>query len=228
MHMDHARDGCVPLLNGIKADLFQHDPDIPIILHRTDIIGKKGPFGVLRDQVLRATFDARILSAINLLDYAVITAVINKQEMMAQHHWNEQHPYHYLMGIIVEKYVQWLERKNSTGDIMPEERKGKKDLQLQAEFDRVRLHGTEYVGADRIRTRLPASKLKFRCKRDNIAGLQLCDLIAHPSYIYARHLHGDAVQLGAYATQVSDILVATKYDRSWNGRIRGYGIKYLP
>jgi hypothetical protein len=228
MRLDHSRDHCIPRLNALKANIFQHDPEMPIILHRTDIVGRRGPFGILANDQVRANFDAGLLRCMADLEYAVMTAVIDKRGMMQQLHWNNRHPYHYLMEILVEKYAQWLERKQATGDIMPEERKGKKDIELQRAYTSVRTWGTKFVPPQQMRRRLPASQLKFRAKADNVAALQLCDLIAHPSYIHVRDQQGHAVNVGPYAVQVVQILQATKYDRSWDGRIDGYGIKYLP
>ena len=132
------------------------------------------------------------------------------------------------MEILVEKYVQWLQRKNDVGDIMPEMRHGKKDQELQKAFENIRLSGTFYVKRDRIRRRLPAKTLKFRKKSDNVIGLQICDLIAHPSYIYVRQTRKHDVHPGPYALRVIGLLRQEKYDRSYWNVISGYGIKYLP
>jgi len=132
------------------------------------------------------------------------------------------------MEILVEKYVQWLERKNDFGDIMPEKRRGKKDADLQRAYEEVRQAGTRYVTPDQICRRIGANVLKFRGKRENITGLQICDLIAHPSHMWVRSLQNHAVRLGPYAQRIVPILKALKYDRSHDGRISGYGVKYLP
>ena len=75
----------------------------------------------------------------------------DKLGMMNQPRWRNQHPYHFLMEILVEKYAQFLERQNDTGDIMPEGRKGKKDTALQKSFENVLKKGTYYVPAARIK-----------------------------------------------------------------------------
>ena len=65
--------------------------------------------------------------------------------------------------------------------------------------------------------------------KDNCAGLQLCDLLAHPSHIYVRKQMGHDVALGPFSTLVSAILESSKYDRSpWNGKVKGYGFKHQP
>lgn len=132
------------------------------------------------------------------------------------------------MEIMVEKYAQFLTRMNTTGDIMPEARGKRQDKELQAQFDRCRRQGTRYVSADAIRRQIPFTKLKFRTKKDNIAGLQLCDLIAHPSHYTVRHYLQHEVYRGAFCKRVSDILMDQKYDRGYGGKIWGYGMKSVP
>lgn len=229
MKISHARDYLEPQFNSIKTDIFDHDPDTPVIFHRTDIVQKKKHFYVLGDLEKRNAFDARVIGVMNECEYAVITAFIDKRAMLRQQNWSNKHPYNYLMEILVEKYTQFLERKNDVGDIMPEARQGKKDRQLQEAFCNVRNHGTYYVPSARINKRLPAHNLKFRQKKDNIAGLQLCDLVAHPSHMHIRKIQGhDGITPGTFCKKVLAILNAAKYDRSHLGKIVGYGIKWLP
>jgi hypothetical protein len=111
---------------------------------------------------------------------------------------------------------------------MPEGRKGRKDTALQRAYLAVYNSGTYYVSRARIEAALPSRALKFRYKRDNIAGLQLADLIAHPSHMIIRKRRGQNVTLGAFAERVREILMQSKYDRSAYGQIDGYGIKWLP
>lgn len=229
MTLTAARDSLAPALNSIKIDIFDHDPDEPLIFHRTDIVQRKRAFGALNNPETRARFDARVFEIIEGHDYVVISALLDKLGMMNQPHWANQHPYHYLMEIIVEKYTQFLERKNDVGDIMPEGRKGKKDDALQRAFDEVVARGTRYVGSDRMQARLSSKTLKVRYKPNNIAGLQLCDLVAHPSHMFIRERMRHQINMGDFCLRVRRALIASKYDRSERrGQIVGYGCKWLP
>lgn len=228
MPVAHVRDEFTKNLDWIKAKVFEHDPDDPIVFHRKEILGFKGPYECLRQPARKKLFDKSILRLFSVSKYSVITALIDKEWMVKQEHWERRHPYHYLMEILVEKYAQFLERKKTIGDIWPESRQGKDGL-LQEAFDKVRANGTDFVNAARIASSIRAKNLKFRCKRDNIAGLQLCDLLAHPSHIFVRSIMKHEVTLGPFATQVAGILWSEKYDRSpWDGKVIGYGIKHLP
>lgn len=228
MKVAHARDYLVPALDKIKGEVLDHDPDSPICFHRVDIRNRRGPFECLKDQAVRDEFDRRILQVMSDADYRVMTALIDKQWMTAQQHWQQTHPYHFLMEIIVEKYTHYLRRMNSVGDIMPEARGNNQDKALQREYWTYRMMGTRYADYDQTRSRLPSKNLKFRTKKDNIAGLQLCDLLAHPSHFTIRQNLGHQVHLGQFCEKVSELLVRRKYDRSWNGDPRGYGFKHLP
>lgn len=148
--------------------------------------------------------------------------------MLRKKDWRIDHPYHYLMDILVDKYTRYLERVKSTGDIMPEGRRGKKDTVLQQAYEDVRANGLYYVSSQQIVARIPSKALKFRYKPDNVAGLQLADLIAHPSHMTIRERLGHPVELGAFAKRVREVLIRSKYDRSATDKIVGYGMKWLP
>lgn len=228
LKISDARDNLTPKFDWIKANIFDHDPDNPLIFHRSDIVKRKRAFGLLNDPNKRDLFNRSIQRAMITTPFVVITALLDKRGMLNQPHWQNQHPYHYLMEILVEKYTQFLERKDDVGDIMPEGRKGKKDKALQVAFEEVLENGTYYVSSSRIKKRIHSKILKIRYKPDNISGLQLCDLIAHPSHMTIRDwMHGD-VSLGDFAVQVREILMHSKYDRSSLGQIKGYGYKWFP
>lgn len=228
MRIAHARDYLVPAFSRIKADILNEDPDAPICFHRVDIRNRRGPFEPLKIEEKREEFDRRILQVMSDADYRVITALIDKKWMVDQTHWQQTHPYHFLMEIIVEKYAQYLTRMNSVGDIMPEARGNNQDKELQRQFEHYRAKGTRFVDKVITKHRLPAKSLKFRTKKENIAGLQLCDLLAHPSHFTIRQNLKHAVHLGDFCERVSAILLNQKYDRSYYGDVRGYGFKHLP
>jgi len=228
MEVEHARDYLVPAFNRIKAEVFNEDPDTPICFHRSDIRHSKGPFECLKDPETRLSFDKKLLSVLNKAEYTVVTVLVDKQELIEKHHWERTHPYHVLMELMVEKYAQLLKRKLSIGDIMPEARSRKQDQALQSEFAHFKGHGTRFASRALIAERIPSSKLKFRTKKDNVAGLQLCDLLAHPSHYAIRKRMGHNVLDAPFFLKVLQILVKRKYDRSAYGKIWGYGAKHIP
>ncbi|MCZ4298657.1 DUF3800 domain-containing protein [Henriciella marina] len=228
MKLGTVNDDLTRRINDIKFNIIRHDPDEPINLHRSDVVGRKGPFEILRDTTVAAHFDAALINIFRTADYRVITVIIDKAWMLRQKHWKNRHPYHWLMEVLVEKYALFLKDQDTIGDIMPESRGKKKDGLLQEAYSEVRNSGTYYVPANEFQQRLRASKLKFRTKKDNVSGLQLCDMIAHPSHMFCRHCDRHPVELGPFARRVSQILAAEKYHRSARGRVIGYGMKRFP
>ena len=228
MRIDHARDYLVPALNRIKAEVFNEDPDSPICFHRSDIRQSKGPFECLKDPDVRSHFDEHILRVFKQADYTVITVLADKQTLSPKHHGAHTHPYHVLMEVIIEKYAQLLERKGSIGDVMPEARSKPQDKALQDEFSHFKEKGTRFAPNALVQKRIPSSKLKFRTKKHNVAGLQLCDLLAHPSHYIIRHKMRHSIQNAPFRDKVSKILMEQKYGRSECGNIWGYGATHIP
>jgi Protein of unknown function (DUF3800) len=227
MDLTHAATVLEPKMDWIKANILQHDPDSPAIFHRTDILGRKGIFEKLRENAVCARFDEAILRLLSSTNFVLITAFMDKQAMMNKENWRNKEPYFYLMEIILEKYTQFLERGKSIGDIMPESRGLAKDSLLQEAYLKVRNKGTYYVAKERMEAAVPSKHLKFRWKKDNIAGLQLCDLVAHPSHMIIREKIGHDVDLGVFTQKIRPILQDVKYDRSKAGSIWGYGMKVV-
>jgi len=81
---------------------------------------------------------------------------------------------------------------------------------------------------DEFTNQLTSRQLKVKPKGNNIAGLQLADLIAHPSY-RATLLRRNRQPLPAnFGGQIADILEASKYNRRADVEIEGWGRKWLP
>jgi len=64
---------------------------------------------------------------------------------------------------------------------MAESRDGKEDRRLKKSFFRLWNEGTEYMNPERFHVVFTSKRLKVKPKANNISGLQLADLIAHPS-----------------------------------------------
>jgi len=74
-----------------------------------------------------------------------------------------------------------LKRNGASGDAMAESRGGKEDIRLKDSFERLWENGTDFVAPEQFQACLTSRQLKVKTKANNIAGLQLCDLIAHSS-----------------------------------------------
>ena len=64
---------------------------------------------------------------------------------------------------------------------MAESRGGKEDKRLKKSYENLWENGTDYIDPDLFQNVLTSKQLKVKPKTANISGLQLADLIAHPS-----------------------------------------------
>lgn len=157
-----------------------------------------------------------------------MTVVIDKLEHLTQYkRWNYD-PYHYCLEILLERFVLWLEQNNSTGDVLSESRGRKEDMRLKRSFQRHFDQGTGYISSERIKATLTSCQLKVKSKANNIAGLQLADMIAHPSYKATLFRHHKQPLPDNFGGKIAKILEEMKYYRGPQGKIDGYGRKWLP
>lgn len=228
MDLDYVDQVVYPSLEGLKRRYFGSHPDEPVILHRKELVNKKRPFQALRDPSVEQAFNAELLGLLRDLDYVVLTAVVDKLEHQQRYQVWKFDPYHYCLTVIVERYVLWLRRQHASGDVMAESRGGKEDMRLKASFARVCEQGSDFLGAADFTTYLTSVQLKVRPKANNVSGLQLADLIAHPSYRCAFARRQKEAIADNFGGQIARILEDSKYDRSQQGRIDGWGRKWLP
>jgi hypothetical protein len=218
-----------PELEAIKRQFFKHDPDVPVILHRKEIVNRRPPFEPLRDTQTEAHFNQVILEGLQRWQYHAITVVIDKKAHRDQYAVWRYHPYHYCLAVMLERYILFLHYGNHRGDVMVESRGRAEDEKLKDSFRRLYRDGTDHIPAERWQERLTSAELKVKPKTANIPGLQLADLIAHPSrreILLDYNLITD--DRDTFGNKICAILRNDKYLRSRKGQIHGYGKKLLP
>lgn len=226
--LDKVQSQFIPGLNKIKTDVFSHDPDKPIIFHRKDMMNKNYPFHALRDSVKLAEFDAKMLRLLEAADYRVVTATIDKQAHLQRYSLWHQDPYHYCLEILVERYVLWMNNNGFQGDVVAETRGKKENERLSKCFDRFYANGTSYVRRDVMQKRITNKMLRLIQKPENVAGLQIADMLAHPSCLFTRARFNNEQFQPNFGTKIWKILEDKKYNRSWWGKLDGFGVKWLP
>ena len=217
-----------PQLEALKKHLFGSHADEPVVLHRKELVNQKHPFEALRDPAIQQEFNAQLLRLLRELDFTVLTTVIDKLEHQQRYQAWKYDPYHYCLHVILERYVIWLRRNKATGDVMAESRGGREDRRLKDSFERVYREGTPYLEAKYFSGALTSCQLKVKPKANNISGLQIADLVAHPSYKAALARRNRQPLAANFGGQVARILEESRYDRSPSGTIEGWGIKWLP
>jgi len=226
--LDYVSQEVFPALEALKGRYFESHPDDPVIFHRKELVNKKPPFAVLKDPAVEAAFNQDLLRLLADLDYVVITAVIDKLEHQRRYTVWRYDPYHYCLTVLVERYVRWLQAHNSQGDVMAESRGGKEDRRLKDSFERLCEDGSEYVGPELFASYFTSRQLKVKAKTYNIAGLQIADLVAHPSYRATLAWHMGQSRPDNFGGRIAAILEENKYNRGFRNRIDGWGRKWLP
>lgn len=179
----HVYDTLSSALDGLKRKHLPYDPDDPPILHREDILNRRHAFRVFQDDARRGAFDDDLLSIIETTDCVVITVVVDKLTHGAKAYRKLQHPYHYCLLALLERYCGLLGHLGLHGDMMVEARGRREDTALADAFEDFFKHGggpTSLLTAELAQSTLTSRRPKIKAKSQNIAGLQLADLLAHP------------------------------------------------
>jgi len=213
-----------PQMEDMKKRYFGSHPDDPIIFHRKEMVNAKYPFEKLKDNSTKKGFDGELLACMQKWEYIVISVCLDKKTHKETYTTWRYDPYHYCLAVLLERFCFFLERNNCKGDVMAESRGGKEDKRLKESFSRLWEKGTEYVTAEKFQNVFTSKELKVKPKTNNIAGLQLADLLAHPSRneILAEQGLMDR-KPGLFSQKVVEIL-QSKYDKQ-EGSV--FGKKFL-
>lgn len=219
-----------PEMDLLKRRFFQRDPDEPVVFHRKELVNKRPPFEELRDPQTEMAFNAALLDALRAWQYRVITVAIDKKAHRDRYRVWHYHPYHYCLAVLLERFLMFLGRGNHRGDVMVESRGAKEDGKLRESYARLYGDGTRNMPPEQWHERLTSRELKVKPKAANIAGLQVADIIAHPSCREVLREHRlIADERDVFGDRICAILRQSKYDRHWlSGKIEGYGKKVLP
>jgi len=222
--LDYVNDTLYHQMESLKSKYFDSHPDDPIILHRKEIVNAKYPFEVLRDKDIRTQFDAELLYYLQTWEYTIVSVCLDKQSHKETYHVWRYEPYHYCLALLLERYAIFLEQRQAKGDVIAESRGGKEDRKLKDSFSGLWKSGTEYVTPERFQTVLTSKQLKVKPKANNISGLQIADIIAHPSRTEIL-IENDKreIQLAPFAEKVVAILEGKYYQ--YEGRI--FGKKFI-
>ena len=99
-------------------------PDEPVIMHREDIINRRGIFHKLRDEAKSREFDERLLAVIAAAQFRIVAVVIDKKALREKYGDAAAHPYHLAIGYLLQRYCGYFNHFNRCGDVMAESRGG--------------------------------------------------------------------------------------------------------
>jgi hypothetical protein len=219
-----------PEFERLKLKYFSGDPDRLVVFHRSEIIKGENAFTVLKSPAVREAFNKDLLAVMDAVQFVVVTAVIDKVDHQAKYGRWAAHPYHYCLEILLERFVRWLEDPaiRSRGDLMAESRGKKEDWSLKEAYRALYSEGTSFINPTRIAARITSRELKLEKKHTNVAGLQLVDLVAHPSFRDMRLRKEGLPPKADFGSQIAGLLLRSKYRRGPFGQIDRFGTKWLP
>ena len=208
----------------VKREYLPYDPDRPPILHREDILNRRGPFYVLQDDARRAAFDDAIVELIRTAPVTLFGVVVDKYTHGERSYRALTHAYHYGLTALLERYCGLLGFLSGVGDVMAEARGKTEDRALSAEYRTIWEKGTAYMSRDHAQKTLTTRELKLESKGVNVAGLQIADLLAHPVLRDILLDRGRVEDLGgAFADRIMAAAVSKYNHHRYDGRVRGYG-----
>lgn len=216
-------------LEEFKKAHLPHHPDEPPVLHREDIINRRGRFAHLQDPLKAQAFDQALLEVIRAAEFKVVAVVIDKLALRQKYGDAAAHPYHLAMGFMLQRYCGYLNQISRTGDVMAESRGGREDRLLADSYSRVHNQGVWMSLASSFQQALTSKQLKVKNKSANIAGLQLADLLGHPvRQAILREAKLVLEPPAPFAGRLMPI-VETKFNHHlYSGRIEGYGKVFFP
>lgn len=224
LDLAHVQDVVHPQMEALKTKYFRSHPDDPVIFHRKEMVNAKPPFESLGDPDIRDQFNEELLGYMRNWEYTVLTVCLDKKSHKETYTTWRYDPYHYCLAVLLERYSFFLNRLGTVGDVMAESRGGKEDRRLKGSFHRLREKGTEYRTPEEFQKVLTSWQLKVKSKSNNVSGLQLADLIAHPSRNEILLEQGFLErELAPFSKRIVEVLQG-KYDRQGN---RVFGKKFL-
>jgi hypothetical protein len=212
----------------LKQRYFGGHPDDPVILHRAEIVKRAPPFDSLLDSVLAERFDRDLMGCLRRWEYAVFTAVVDKVDLAAMFPTIKPDPYHRTVELLVTRFAEWLDARQASGDVLAESRGGNEDNRLKEHFRQLMASARTIHPEGPLATRLTSREIKVKPKSNNVAGLQLADLLAHPAMLASIDARAGRGRRPDYGGRVIEVLEAGKYACDASGKIDGTGRLWIP
>jgi hypothetical protein len=186
-----------------------------LVLHTSDLVRNRNGFELMKEPAFRHRFYTELNRLMRELRYTVVACAIRKDMHLSRYGLAALDPYLLSLDILVERFCFEIGKEGS-GVIVAERRGPELDRQLELAWLNLKIQGTRYVQAKEVERRIVG--LNLRGKADNLAGLQLADLVVSP---IGRHVLGKPEQ--------EDFrIVREKLRCNSRGEYRGYGLVVLP
>lgn len=213
LEVDYAKGPLTDAVNDFKRRMLGRTD---IVLHTADIIRNRNGFERMKDAGFRAEFLNGLNALMRWAEYRAVACSVHKTAHLARYGFGAVDPYMLSLDVLVERFCMDVGDVARGGYIVAEKRDPVLDRGLDLAWLNLKINGTRFMQAHDIDNRIGG--LALRAKSDNIAGLQLADLVVSP---IGRHVLGKP-------DREDWTIVESKFRRSPKGKIDGYGLVCLP
>lgn len=221
-------------LNNIKPkilkikQLLADDLDELPVLHREDIVAKKGCFRKLDEENIKKIYNELLFDLIENSNYLICCVVLDKKEHFSRYGETAYHPYHYCLNVLLERYTFFLEERNSRGDVIAESRGKNEDNELRDAYRTFFNDGTYFRSKGSVQARLTSSEIKIKPKTAGVEGIELADLLSLACKLDTLASHEQIPSLNDNFCRQIVNKIQDKYRKDIRGvKINGFGRKLI-
>lgn len=218
MDEEYHRTVATERLEAFKSRLFGNRN---IILHTADFTRNKSGFEEMSNHEFRRNCFNALQDLIAGLKLKIVACVIKKHDHLQKYGLNALDPYLLSLSILVERFI--FECGSAGGTMVAEARNPTLNNALDLAFLDSKIRGTAFISATKVQERI--HNFAIRSKRDNVAGLQIADVVATP---IGRRAIGKATYAHYCAEGDFFSILRPKFRQSWDGKIEGIGLVILP
>ncbi len=154
------------------------------VLHTADITRNRLEFEILKHRKTRERFQEDLNALMRRLEYSVVSAVVQKNRLRGRF-YRRLDLYSLSFEFLLEAFHDEVHRARGHGRIVAERRTPEFDKRLDDNWDWHLKRGVGEISGREIRQKIKG--LDLRSKAENIAGLQIADLVVTP---IGRHVAG--------------------------------------
>ncbi len=212
---NYAEDEMFQKVSDFKKEIFGTDK---IHLHTADFTRQRAGFENMKDRQFCDNFYRKLNQLISRLDIKIVSCAVKKEMHFSKYGIDAVDPYHLSLSLLVESFCFDIEEqeKFAKGLIIAESRDHTLNRQLELAWLNLKVSGTEHKKASDIDRNI--SSLNLRTKEDNLAGLEIADIVVTP---IARMILGRK-------SRINLEIIKSKTRKDKDGNIDGYGLIVLP
>jgi hypothetical protein len=215
-----------PAFASLKKRHFPGSDPAKTVLHRSEIVGKQGVFGILKDPARCAAFDEDMLRLYGEPPYVLIGIVVDKVAHARHPQRFYENAYHWALAMMLERYCGLLRVWGRTGKLICEARGKYPDRLLQRAYQQVLEKGTPHRRhpAAFFKEVLTGRKIQFLSKIPATAGLEIADGLVRTAKLEILAENGRS-ERPEHPFQVAvEGVIGSKWNRRWGtGEVAGYG-----